>query len=267
MAVLTRRERGTVTLELARPARGNALAPDLVEALISHVREALADEAVHTLVLRGQGRHFCTGLDLSDLAQPSQSSPQPQQPQQPQRPDPSGPAHAHAHADDAQWLHRLVRIETLLALLWTAPKRTVAVAQGRAWGAGADLFAACEVRVALPGATLRFPGARFGIVLGTRRLAVRVGQARASRLVTEGGELDAQQALQCGLADANEEAPLPDPVVAPATAAAIRAATRVGEEAALAADLAALVRSAAEPGLRARLAAYVATLRPASATV
>jgi enoyl-CoA hydratase/carnithine racemase len=232
----TRREGGSLTLELARPERGNALGEALVEALIEQLRTALADDTVHTVVLRGQGRHFCTGLDLSDLG----------------------------HAGDAQWLHRLVRIETLLATVWSAPKRTVAVAQGRTWGAGADLFAACEVRVALPGTTLRFPGARFGIVLGTRRLAARVGEVRARRLVTEGGELDAQQALQCGLADANEEPVLPEPVVHPHTAAAIRAATRPGEEAALAADLAALVRSAAEPGLAARLAAYVAALRPGS---
>jgi enoyl-CoA hydratase/carnithine racemase len=119
------------------------------------------------------------------------------------------------------------------------------------------------VRVALPGTTLRFPGARFGIVLGTRRLAARIGEVRARRLVTEGGELDARQALQCGLADANEEPVLPEPVVGLATAAAIRAATRAGEEAALAADLAALVRSAAEPGLRDRIRAYMRTLQAA----
>jgi enoyl-CoA hydratase len=233
MAVNTRREGGTVTLELARPERGNALGEALVEALIEQLRTPLADDSVHTVVLRGQGRHFCTGLDLSDLE----------------------------HAGDAQWLHRLVRIETLLATVWSAPKRMVAVAQGRTWGAGADLFAACEVRVALPGTTLRFPGARFGIVLGTRRLAARIGEVRARRLVTEGGELDAQQALQCGLADTNEEPVLPEPVVHPFTAAAIRAATRAGEEAALAADLAALVRSAAEPGLRERMRAYISTLQ------
>jgi enoyl-CoA hydratase/carnithine racemase len=236
MAVNTRREGGTVTLELARPERGNALGEALVEALLEQVRAALADDGVHTLVLRGQGRHFCTGLDLSDLES----------------------------STDAQWLHRLVRIETLLATVWSAPKRTVAVAQGRTWGAGADLFAACEVRVAQPGTTFRFPGARFGIVLGTRRLAARIGEVRARRLVTEGGELDAQQALQCGLADANEESVLPEPVVGLATAAAIRAATRATEQAVLCADLAALVRSAAEPGLRARLAAYVATLQRAA---
>lgn len=233
MPLQARREAGTLTLELARPERGNALGEALVEALLAQVRAALADDTVHTLVLRGQGRHFCTGLDLSDLQD----------------------------ATDAQWLHRLVRIETLLATIWTAPKRTVAIAHGRAWGAGADLFAACELRLAQPGTTFRFPGARFGIVLGTRRLAARIGEVRARRLVTEGGELDAAQALQWGLADGDGDGALPEPVVDAATAAAIRAATRAGEEAALAADLAALVRSAAEPGLRARIAAYVATLR------
>jgi len=228
MALQVRREAGTVTLELARPERGNALGEDLVEALLEQVRLANADDTVHTLVLRGQGRHFCTGLDLSDLEA----------------------------STDAQWLHRLVRIETLLATIWTAPKRTVAVAHGRAWGAGADLFAACEVRIARPGATFRFPGARFGIVLGTRRLAARIGEVRARRLVTEGGELDSAQAREWGLADATDEAALPDPAVGFATAAAIRAATRVGEGAARDFDLAALVRSAAEPGLRERVAAY-----------
>ena len=70
-----------------------------------------------------------------------------------------------------------------------------------------------------------------------------------------------QQQLQCGLADANEEPVLPEPVVHPSTAAAIRAATRAGEEAACAADLAALVRSAAEPGLRERMRAYISALQ------
>ena len=104
----------------------------------------------------------------------------------------------------------------------------------------------------------------IGIVLGTRRLAARIGEVRARRLVTEGGELDSAQAREWGLADATDETALPDPAVGFATAAAIRAATRVGEAAARDFDLAALVRSAAEPGLRARMAAYVATLRPAA---
>ena len=46
----------------------------------------------------------------------------------------------------------------------------MAVATGRAWGAGADLFASCDIRACTPDASFRFPGTAFGIVLGTRRL-------------------------------------------------------------------------------------------------
>jgi 1,4-dihydroxy-2-naphthoyl-CoA synthase len=232
----TEHQAGVTTLTLQRPERGNALGPDLVEALISAAEAAMADPAVHTLVLRGAGRHLCTGLDLTDLATLS----------------------------DGDLLLQLVRIETLLALLWHAPIRTVALAHGRTWGAGADLFAVCEQRLVHPDTTLRFPGAQFGIVLGTRRLAERIGVDAARALVLEGGELDAPEALALGLATqlgdtaAELAAPRPDA----ATARAIRSATRTDRRDA---DLAALVRSAARPGLQMRITAYRARLLAAVA--
>jgi enoyl-CoA hydratase/carnithine racemase len=225
---------GVTTLTLERPERGNALAADLVEALIVQVDLACRDAAVHTLVLRSRGPHFCTGLDLSDLAT----------------------------ATDGDLLLRLVRIETLLATLWHAPMRTVAVAHGRVWGAGADLFAVCEQRVAQADASFRFPGAQFGIVLGTRRLAERIGTDAARRLVTEGGEFDAMQAHAAGLVSTlGAEPQLPTLRVSADTARAIRGATRPDRRDA---DLAALVRSAAEPGLKGRIAAYRERLRMAA---
>lgn len=220
------RDGAVLTLTLRRPDRGNALGPELVEGLLAAVLAAQADAALHTLVLRGEGRHFCTGLDLGDLDSTS----------------------------DADWLWRLVRIETLLDALWRSPLATVALAQGRAWGAGADLFAACELRLAAPDASFRFPGAQFGIVLGTRRLAERVGVDLARRLVVQGDELDANAACSAGLASAigatfETQAPRIDAD----TARAVRAASRRD---APDADLAALVRSASAPGLKARIQAY-----------
>ena len=221
---------GVLHLELNRPEVGNALGPALVEALIQAVGDASADAAVHTVFLQGAGRHFCTGLDLSELATLS----------------------------DGDLLLRLVRIETLLGMLWHAPLRTVVLARGRTWGAGADLLAVCEQRVAAPGSSFRFPGAQFGIVLGTRRLAERIGPDAARRLVLEGTELDAPQALAAGLVSQVAEAvQLADLRVAAGTARAIRAATRADLRDA---DLAALVCSAAEPGLQARITAYRARL-------
>ncbi len=235
---------GIVIMVLDRPKRGNALSAEFVESLLEGVERACADVSAHTLVLRAQGRHFCTGFDLSDLDAQT----------------------------DATLLHRFVRIETLLDALWRAPLRTVAIAQGRVMGAGADLFAACDRRMLAPGASLRFPGAGFGIVLGTRRLAARVGDATALQWVSEGTAVDARAALDAGLATAVLEHDLPqdEPAAAAAAAAtalaaiplpsvdrstfaALRAA--IGDDGADA-DLAALVRSAARPGLKARLLAY-----------
>jgi len=217
---------GRVTLTLDRPDLGNALGPALVESLITELGSACANSAVHSVVLATSGRHFCTGLDLSELSSLS----------------------------DGDLLLRLVRIETLLAMLWHAPVRTVALSRGRAWGAGADLFAACEERVTAPDASFRFPGAQFGIVLGTRRLAERIGADAARRLVLEGAEFDATQALDPGLATAvGVTSVVVDPLVQGDTAFAIRAATRSDLRDA---DLAALVRSAALPGLSGRINRY-----------
>ena len=221
---------GVTLLRMQRPERGNALGPMLVEGLISAASEAFANAAVHTLVLQGEGRHFCTGFDLSDLATLS----------------------------DADLLLRLVRIETLLAMLWHAPIRTVAQAKGRTWGAGADLLVACEQRLVGSDTTLRFPGAQFGLVMGTRRLAERIGADAARALVLEGGELDATQALALGLAsritDSLALAPLR---TSGDTGRAVRAASRSDLRDA---DLAALVRSAAVPGLQQRITQYRASL-------
>ena len=231
-ALEAREASGVLTLTLSRPALGNALDETLVEALLAAILAAGDDDALHTLVLRGAGKHFCTGFDLSDLAQQS----------------------------DGDLLRRFVRVELLLAALWHAPLRTVALAQGRTFGAGADLFACCDVRTAQAGASFTFPGARFGLVLGTRRLATRLGESRALACVTSGEVLDAPTALTTGLASAVADgdldawlAALQAPVTDRATTAALKAATRPDQRDT---DLAALVRSAARPGLKARIVAY-----------
>jgi enoyl-CoA hydratase/carnithine racemase len=221
------------------------LSAALVEALLTATREAFEDACIQHLVLRGAGPHFCTGLDLSDLGQTS----------------------------DGDLLHRLVRIEILLAQLWHAPIATTVVAHGRTWGAGADLFATGETRWAHPQTTFRFPGAQFGIVLGSRRLAEHIGSTHARRLITQGEQCSATQALDWGLAthlgaeDEDAEATLAT-IPAPWTlgrarvtrevAHAVRNVTRADHRDA---DLAALVRSASQPGLRDRIQAYVQQLR------
>lgn len=224
---------GIATVWLDRPDKGNALSNEAVATLDAAIDAAFADPTVHTLLLRGRGKHFCTGFDLSALDTET----------------------------DATLRERFVALERLLQKVWHAPVRTAAFATGRAWGAGADLFAACDLRAAAPDASFRFPGSAFGIVLGTRRLAELVGWDRARPLVTEGVTLDAMRARAAGLATEVVEddgddwagARLAPPVASRVTLAALRHAARADHRAA---DMDALARSASVPGLRDRIERY-----------
>lgn len=225
---------GVTTLWLNRPALGNALGPTIVETLNAALEDALKAGA-RLIVLRGRGRHFCTGFDLSDIE-------------------------ATTEGDLAL---RIIRIELVLQRLHALPVPTLAVANGRAFGAGADLFAACDYRLAMPTASFAFPGPAFGLVLGTGRLAGRVGGGPALQLLLGGEAMTAEAACGLGLATAvlTEEA-LPAALKevqraalrldAP-TVAALRQRTRQADDAA---DLAALARSVARPGLKSRIEAY-----------
>lgn len=223
-------------LTLDRPAQGNACSAELVAALDEALQQA-EREAAQAVVLQGAGRHFCTGFDLSGLAQES----------------------------DDTLLARFVRIELMLQRLARAPFLTVAVAQGRCIGAGADLFTACERRLVGAEASFAFPGARgFGLVLGTRRLCDAVGPTRALGWIESGALVGVDEALHSGLASerlaqdgdamAQVQALLPEDG---ALRGALRRAARPHREHEDAADLRHLVESAARAGLRERIQAYV----------
>ena len=148
---------GEVTrLTLNRPEKANALSIELIEALIATVRASFTD-GTRLLVITGEGRNLCSGFDMSDLES----------------------------ASEGDLLRRAVRIEMLLQEVYHAPIATLAFAHGRNFGAGADLFAVCGTRIASPEASFRMPGLRFGLQLGTRRLAQRIGGEAARMLLAE----------------------------------------------------------------------------------
>jgi enoyl-CoA hydratase/carnithine racemase len=128
----------TVTFD--RPTRANALSAELVEAL-HRVLDDAESERPQALVLRGNARHFSAGFDLTGLGEET----------------------------DASLAYRFLRIGLLLERLLVAPYLTVAVADGAAIGAGADLVVHCDHRLVAPSVQLRFPGTAFGVTLGADR--------------------------------------------------------------------------------------------------
>ncbi|CUR60801.1 putative Enoyl-CoA hydratase/isomerase [metagenome] len=237
--VETRDDGSLRRVRLNRPERANALSPELVESLHAALDEAERDR-VRGVVLEGSARHFCAGFDLGRLAEES----------------------------DATLAHRFLRIGLLLERLASAPYVTLAVVTGSAVGAGADLAAACDHRLGTPEASFRFPGAGFGVVLGTARLASLVGPDLALELVA-GRRLDGEQAAGAGLlslctpqdrldGELGRIGALMDrvhPVSAPALLRATRPALDDG-------PLAALARSVAIPGLHHRLLEHTRTPTP-----
>lgn len=230
---------GVTRITLNRPDKANALNDAMVDAL-GDALAAAAQDGTRLLVLDSNGRHFCAGFDLSDLDDCS----------------------------DGDLLLRFVRIETVLQTLYHLPFPTLALARGRAMGAGADLFAACSRRIAAPGTWFRMPGLAFGILLGTRRLAARIGADAAREIQNATRSFDATEAHALGFASAIlEEDDWPAAIDAATTAANTLApdATAALFEATVAdsraEDMAGLVASAARPGLKARIQAYRESLK------
>jgi enoyl-CoA hydratase/carnithine racemase len=154
------------TITLDEPAKANAISAEMVEELLQHLEQAYGD-GTRVLVFKGNGRNFCGGFDLSDYQDQS----------------------------EGDLLRRFVRVEELLQAIRHAPCLTIACVQGAAYGAGADLAAACNFRIGVASTRLRFPGFQFGIVLGTRHLTGMVGTDYAREILLKNAVVDGPQAL------------------------------------------------------------------------
>ena len=237
-AVSVTRDGPVTTVELDRPEKLNAFNGDLVDGLARAVAAAEADDT-RLLVFRGAGKGFSGGFDLSGLDEMS----------------------------DGDLLLRFVRVEEVLQAVHHARVATLALVHGACYGAAADLAAACHWRVAAPDARFRMPGARFGIVLGTRRLAALVGADRARALLLRDAPFDAGEALASGfvteIAGQDDwpavqervlgQAQALDPMTLASLTRRMTADTR--DE-----DLVALVRSAAHGSVKERIRAYLAEM-------
>lgn len=165
------RSDGVKLLHLNRPDIANAINRELVGALTREIITSYND-ATKLLVIRGRGRHFCSGFDRTMMA------------------GATGVDHATLG----------VEIEAMLQTVVDAPFVTLAHVEGAAVGAGADLVVACDYRAAAGDAVFGFPGFNLlGVSLGNSRLAVCVGPEAAMDLVLSARRIDAADAFRLGL--------------------------------------------------------------------
>ncbi|WP_238009324.1 enoyl-CoA hydratase-related protein [Dactylosporangium sp. AC04546] len=178
MSAAVRVQRGGQVVEvvLDRPERRNALRDEDVAALRAVIADVAVDSGVRAVLLRGEGKAFCAGRDLSTA-------------------DP-------ADEDGGEVLDRVYN--PLVADLAALAVPTVAAVQGACLGAGLGLALACDVVLVADDAMLGSPFARIGAVLdsGAHRFLVdRVGPHRTLELVYTGRLLRGREAAAWGLAN------------------------------------------------------------------
>ena len=169
---------------LNRPDRRNALSRDLIAALTETFQGVREDSAARCVILTGAGSVFCAGMDLAELAESMDL--------------PDTPAAETTIWDDA------LRLATLLDLIYTLSKPTIAAVNGAAVAGGAGLVTVCDLALAVPEARLGYPEVRRGLVAAMvmPHLLRQVGERTARYLLLSGELIDAGEACRTGLINA-----------------------------------------------------------------
>ncbi|MCJ2180754.1 3-hydroxyacyl-CoA dehydrogenase NAD-binding domain-containing protein [Novosphingobium album (ex Hu et al. 2023)] len=148
----------------------NALGAAVRQGLCKAIEEGEANEAVKAIVIRGGGKMFSGGADITEFGKP--------------------------HVDP--WLPEVVdRIEA-------CTKPVVAALHGMALGGGLEVALGCHYRVAAPSAKLGLPEVTLGLIPGaggTQRLPRIVGAGAALGMIVKGDPIPAYKAESLGLAD------------------------------------------------------------------
>jgi 2-(1,2-epoxy-1,2-dihydrophenyl)acetyl-CoA isomerase len=156
-------------LVIDRPGRKNAMTSAMGARLGELIADAAADDATRVLVITGEGDTFSAGLDKDEIA--------------------SGLGNKSQFPVEA---------------FYEFPKPVIACVNGLAYGGGATLAVACDLRVVADTATFTFGLAKVGLTpeWGSSYFLWRqVGWSRAVDLFLTGRPVDAAEALRLGLAD------------------------------------------------------------------
>ncbi|MEV4564511.1 enoyl-CoA hydratase/isomerase family protein [Nonomuraea sp. NPDC049419] len=157
---------------LNRPAKLNAITPDMAAALRACLTRVDADPQIRVAVLTGAGeRSFCVGSDIRELDE---------------------------YATPWEFRNRGDYGDAVRALR----KPIIAAINGYAYGGGLELALACDIRLASETATFAAPEIKLGWIGGSGQsalLAHAVGPSNAATMLLTGDPIDATRALSWGL--------------------------------------------------------------------
>src|SRR6059036_4179108 len=163
-------------VSLNRPDKLNAISADLKRTLAERFREADRDPATSVVVLRAEGRSFCSGYDIAP-----------------------NPARAARRGNALAWHESLTDDIALEMTPWDMKKPVIASVQGHCLGGGCELAMMCDLTIAADDAVFGEPEIRFSNVGPALVMPFVIGLKRARELLYLGDPIDARTALAWGM--------------------------------------------------------------------
>jgi enoyl-CoA hydratase/carnithine racemase len=167
----------TLILTLSNPGLRNALGPEIYVAGTEALMAAEANSDIKSVILTGEGEHFCAGGNLNRLLENRQREPQVQ-------------------AQSIEGLHGWMQA------IRTFPKPVVAAVEGACAGAGFSMILMCDLVVAASNSIFVLAYSNVGLSPdggATWSLARSLPRQLASEILMLGGKVNPQQLLQWGL--------------------------------------------------------------------
>lgn len=186
-------EGGVAHVRLNRPDKLNALTLPALDELARTARELRKDKTLRAVILSGEGRSFCAGLDFGSVAK-------------------DGPVQVARRFAPRPWLGTNPFQEACWA--WRRlPVPVIAVVQGHCYGGGLQIALAADFRFTTPDAEWSVLEGKWGLIpdmSGVRSLAQQVGMDTAKRLTMTAEIISGEKAVELGLATATSDAPYDD---------------------------------------------------------
>lgn len=183
-------ENGRARITLNRPEKLNALSFELQTELNEALWEADNDTAVHAVILRGNGRAFSAGYDLTPMASRRPAS------------DSDEDAYTAVYRggrtfDDDAW--RLEQAQRLRMVIFDMHKPVIAQVHGYCLAGGTDIALLCDIVIAAEDATIGFPPARAMGALPNSMWIYHCGPQWAKRFFLTGDSVTGAEAAKIGL--------------------------------------------------------------------
>jgi enoyl-CoA hydratase len=169
-----------VRITLNRPDRRNAISRAVQTELIDAVEACAQDTTVHAVIIRGAGKSFCAGYDVT----------------------PSGEG-GYAAAAEVSLPRRAVETVAMArgwSRIWNAPLSVIAQVHGHCLAGGTDLALHCDIVVTAEDAVIGFPALRMGGTPPTNMWLYHVGPQWAKRLLYTGDTFTGRMAEKIGFA-------------------------------------------------------------------